>query len=157
VTKHTKPLKHYTSSAFVFTNQLPAKVLLVHHKKFDKWMQPGGHQEEWENPVEAAIREVMEETGIDIAPYLASAHPIDEHAALIPQPAYLLECLIPKHGHEPEHYHLEQSYVVRIPETPVPRKAHSEHGARWFQAEELDGIDMFPNVRMIVQQELAKV
>jgi 8-oxo-dGTP pyrophosphatase MutT (NUDIX family) len=156
MTAHNKPLKHYTASVFIFTNQLPAKVLLIHHKKFNKWMQPGGHQEEYENPVEAAIREVKEETGLDITPYLANSHPIDDHASLIPQPAYLLECLIPKHGKEPEHYHLEQSYVVRIPDLPIPKKAHDEHGAKWLQAEELDGLDMFPNVRMIVQQELSK-
>src|SRR6266700_2658114 len=130
MSKHPKVIKHYTASAFVFTNTLPAKALLVHHKKLDKWMQPGGHQEEYENPVEAVIREVKEETGMDIEPYLATTHPIDDHASLIPQPAYLLECLIPKHGKNAEHYHLEQSYVVRIPEQPIPKTA--DHEARWF-------------------------
>ena len=39
---------------------------MVHHKKLKKWVQPGGHIEEHEDPEKAAIREVYEETGLEI-------------------------------------------------------------------------------------------
>lgn len=42
------------------------KVLLVYNKKLEKWLQPGGHIEGVETPIEAAIRETYEETGIKI-------------------------------------------------------------------------------------------
>lgn len=41
-------------------------VLLVYNLKLGKWVQPGGHIEGFELPIDAAIRETKEETGIDI-------------------------------------------------------------------------------------------
>jgi len=39
---------------------------MIFHKKLQKWIPPGGHIEPNEGPVEAALREVMEETGISV-------------------------------------------------------------------------------------------
>lgn len=57
--------RQFCASAFIIDpNTL--KILLVKHKKFEKWVQPGGHIEENETPEEAAVREVFEETGIRV-------------------------------------------------------------------------------------------
>lgn len=50
-------------SAFLIYNN---KLLLVHHKKLDKWLAPGGHIESNETPDQAVRREVKEETGLDL-------------------------------------------------------------------------------------------
>jgi 8-oxo-dGTP diphosphatase len=42
------------------------KVLLVWHKKHNEWLPPGGHIEQNESPNDAVLREVMEETGLDV-------------------------------------------------------------------------------------------
>ncbi len=44
------------------------RILMVrqHHEDRDLWMVPGGGIEEGENSIEAAVREVKEETGLDI-------------------------------------------------------------------------------------------
>ena len=44
------------------------RMLLVrqHHEDRDIWMVPGGHIEEGESAIDAAIREVKEEAGLDI-------------------------------------------------------------------------------------------
>ena len=44
------------------------KILMVrqHHEERDIWMDPGGGIEEGENSIQASIREVKEETGLDI-------------------------------------------------------------------------------------------
>jgi 8-oxo-dGTP pyrophosphatase MutT (NUDIX family) len=151
-----KPIKHYTASVLIFTDSAPAKVLLVHHKKFDKWMQPGGHQEEHENPVEAAIRETKEETGLDISPYLTVGVAVDEIAAFLPRPQYLLEELIAKHGREPEHYHLDQFYIVRMPEQEGKHRPKESKDIRWFRLDELGYLPMFKNLRTLIEQEMTQ-
>ena len=56
--------KHFTASAIVINNE--RKVLLVYHKKLNVWLYPGGHIEPYETPDETVIREVKEETGLDV-------------------------------------------------------------------------------------------
>lgn len=38
----------------------------MYNKKLNKWLQPGGHIEKSETPIETAMREVLEETGIKV-------------------------------------------------------------------------------------------
>lgn len=42
------------------------KVLLIHHKKLDLWLPPGGHIEENETPDDAVKREFKEEVNLDV-------------------------------------------------------------------------------------------
>jgi 8-oxo-dGTP pyrophosphatase MutT (NUDIX family) len=41
-----------------------SRVLLVHHAKLDRWLQPGGHADGETEIAEVALREVREETGL---------------------------------------------------------------------------------------------
>lgn len=52
-----------TANAFIFSED---KVLLIHHRKANVWMHPGGHVQENEEFSKAVIREVKEETNLDI-------------------------------------------------------------------------------------------
>ena len=42
------------------------KVLIRKHDKYDKWLAVGGHIELDEEPTQAAVREVMEESGLKV-------------------------------------------------------------------------------------------
>jgi len=42
------------------------KVLLIHHKKLNLWLPPGGHIDENEVPDDALMREFKEEVSLDI-------------------------------------------------------------------------------------------
>lgn len=53
----------FVSEVFVVYNN---KVLLRKHDKYNIWLSVGGHIELDEDPVQAAIREVKEEVGLDI-------------------------------------------------------------------------------------------
>ena len=58
-------IKHFCVSVYVF-NPKSKNFLMVNHKKLGKWVQPGGHIELNEDPEEASLREVFEETGIKV-------------------------------------------------------------------------------------------
>ena len=57
--------RQYTASCYVIDFQ-NKEILLMFNKKLEKWLQPGGHIEGLETPIETAIRETYEETGINI-------------------------------------------------------------------------------------------
>lgn len=54
-------LRHFAVAVFVVHER---RVLLHYHRKLGKWLPPGGHIEANELPDDAAVREVLEETGI---------------------------------------------------------------------------------------------
>jgi 8-oxo-dGTP pyrophosphatase MutT (NUDIX family) len=150
------PVKHHTAGVIILTDTQPRKILLHCHRKYGKWMQAGGHVEDHENPLETAIREVEEETGIDIKPHLAAASRLDEQACSLPLPAYVLEEKIPSYGTEPEHYHIDHLYVAHIPEQQLTPHAVESQDLAWFTPIELKDLPMFENVRHIALQELTK-
>ena len=53
--------RHFTATGFVINKD---KVLLHWHPKVQAWLPPGGHIEENEDPVQAVLREIEEETGV---------------------------------------------------------------------------------------------
>jgi len=86
---------HFTASAFVISPNRDA-LLLIHHRKLGRWLQPGGHLESEDLSVEdAARREVLEETGVSHLRLLDSTlMRIDSHQ-------------IPQYGDEPPHLHID--------------------------------------------------
>lgn len=74
----------FTASVYVVKDD---SVLLHKHQKLGIWLQPGGHIELDQDPNEAAIREVLEETGLTIelvgGPQLAQ-RPTDGSVDLVP-------------------------------------------------------------------------
>lgn len=53
--------RHFTVSGFLSTSGRTA----LHWHRIGKWLPAGGHIEEHEDPVQAVLREVFEETGIE--------------------------------------------------------------------------------------------
>ena len=55
---------HITASAFI-VDPAQSALLFLHHKKLNRWLQPGGHVDESDQSLaEAAWREAFEETGL---------------------------------------------------------------------------------------------
>jgi 8-oxo-dGTP diphosphatase len=149
----TKPVKHYTVTVYIYSDSTPRKVLLLHHRKHNVWNPPGGHQEIDENPIEAAIREVREETGLEIAPYMEPNTPIGK-GIYLPAPLRVLEVSIPAHGEEPQHFHVDLQYRVTIPEQAVINAPEESHDIGWFTLEEAEKLTTFTDVRQVLHREL---
>jgi 8-oxo-dGTP pyrophosphatase MutT (NUDIX family) len=127
------PEGHLTGSAFV-VEAAAGRVLLLHHRKLERWLQPGGHAEPGERSAEAvALREAREETGIE-GLHLHDAAPrpldVDVHD-------------IPARPGEPAHLHLDLRYLVSAPPASSPRRqAEESNDLRWFAWHELAGLDL---------------
>lgn len=94
-------LGHVTASGLVIKN---GQVLLIFHPYIKEWFQPGGHIDEGESPIDAAIREVYEETGILCKPLEGSLEPIDIDFHEIPAN--------PKKG-EDTHLHIDLLFLLQ--------------------------------------------
>ena len=108
------------------------KVLLVHHRKLEKWLPVGGHVEIGENPEEAAHREMMEESGYRIE--LVGERPPHEFpgTTLLTAPSFL-----DVHDIRGDHRHIGLIYFARIVGGDL-KLAEEEHFAiRWFDETEL--------------------
>ena len=129
---------HLTGSAVV-VSATGDRVLLLHHRKLRRWLQPGGHAESGEREGEAvALREAREETGIEaLALHPSAPRPLD--VAVHP---------IPARGEEPPHKHLDLRYLVVAPDDATLRRLASEARAlRWFTWTELESVDLDPGLR----------
>ncbi len=90
-------IRDVTATTFVVWGEY---TLLHRHPKLDLILPPGGHLEDNETPDEAAVREVREETGIDVALLSAGdAWPPASVAALTAPLGVLLEDIAPGHQH----------------------------------------------------------
>jgi 8-oxo-dGTP pyrophosphatase MutT (NUDIX family) len=123
--------KHFTATAFVVRD---GATLLHWHKRLQQWMPPGGHIEEDEEPGEAALREVMEETGL-VCEIIRAGEPHDfAYPAQLPSPYTILLEDIP--GPDEPHQHIDLIYFVR----PVHGAKHAtvdDPTLRWVTAAEL--------------------
>jgi 8-oxo-dGTP pyrophosphatase MutT (NUDIX family) len=115
------------------------QVLLLHHRKLRRWLQPGGHAEAGERSGEAvALREAREETGIEGL----TLHPT------APRPLDVDVHPIPARGDEPAHQHLDLRYLVIAPrDASLLRLAAEARALRWFTWEELATLDLDPGLR----------
>lgn len=125
---------HITASGLVIKD---GKVLLIFHPYIKRWFQPGGHIDEGESPIEAAIREVYEETGWICALDADNLDPIDIDIHEIPAN--------PKKGEE-MHIHVDLLYRLRVLHEHVPSE---EVVHDWFY------FDQVENVR--IKRALAKI
>lgn len=90
---------HLTGSSWLVSED-GRRVLLMHHRKLDRWLQPGGHADGEADLASVALREAQEETGINRLRVEGGVFDIDRH-------------LIPSRGRELEHWHYDVRYVVR--------------------------------------------
>lgn len=115
---------HITGSALIVSPN-GKQVLLLHHRKLDRWLQPGGHADGDENVARVAEKEAREETGLQS---IRLANPnildLDIHS-------------IPARGTDPEHLHYDIRFLFTAePEEPLQQNRESKALA-WLPLEEV--------------------
>jgi 8-oxo-dGTP pyrophosphatase MutT (NUDIX family) len=129
------------------------KVLLRIHDKFKKWLSVGGHIELDEDPIEAAIREVKEEVGLDIKldDQLLEKRAKDQTKELIPPYCLNRNRISPIHEHVTFVY-FATTNTNKITETIGREKSEGIH---WFTKEELlENKEIEPNIKFYALKAL---
>lgn len=147
--------KHLTASVWIVSKTSPKKTLLLFHRKMSKWVQPGGHVDFGENPVQAAVRETREETGIDVSPLLEKIVPIDTKNRFLPIPEFFLEEDIAPYKEQPEHFHLDVMYVMEVDEQEITIQERESQDAKWFTLEEALQVPIHKDTEIILSKILA--
>ena len=126
-------IRHFTVTTFV---SMDGATLLHWHRKVGLWLPPGGHIEPNEDPMQAACREALEETGIvvEILP-TTSSFDYDDPPQLSP-PATIMVEPIRSFGGEDAHHHIDMIYFTR-PKTET-RPAEPNENWRWVSRQQLE-------------------
>ncbi len=132
------PNREFCASAYII-DPISKKILLVKHKDYDRWTQPGGHIEKGEIPEEAAAREVYEETGLKVK-ILGEHFPREED--------YIRPLGIQRNRSSNGETFIDMIYPA-IPLHDMEPKMNDESiDIRWFSREELDTIPVFEDIKI---------
>jgi 8-oxo-dGTP pyrophosphatase MutT (NUDIX family) len=125
-----RPRREFTVAVFVVDGD---RVLLHYHAKLGRWLPPGGHIEPNELPDEAAVREVAEETGLEVELVGERALPLATPVQLVRPAGIQLENI----GHDHEHIDLVYFAVPRVA-GQAPHGTHAQASrAGWYRLDEL--------------------
>ncbi|MCF7800704.1 MAG: NUDIX domain-containing protein [Candidatus Marinimicrobia bacterium] len=141
--------RHFTATTFVvFQN----RTVLHFHKTLKMWLPPGGHIDRDERPDHAALREVKEETGLDVTLVYDPPKIASENAIELPPPRHILLENI-----NPYHQHIDLIYFARAHSEQLKPHDGESTTIRWFTEEDLADQDLTEDVRTLAKTALQVV
>ncbi len=130
--------RHFTVAVFVVRE---GKVLLHLHRKLGMWLPPGGHIEKDELPDEAAVREVLEETGLRVELAGEKREDVEDPMQLMRPAGVQLENI------GPGHQHIDLIYFARPAGPTEIHQSFSEDRVGWYGPEDWDDMRVNAEVR----------
>ncbi len=115
---------HITASAWILSPD-STQVLLLNHRKLNRWFQPGGHCDGDPDVLGVALKEAREETGLDLT--ARQAQPlwdVDIHT-------------IPENTGVPEHLHYDVRFLFRAAAGQIPQVNSESREIRWVSLPEV--------------------
>lgn len=126
---------HITGSAWIVC-ATTGHVLLVHHRKLDRWLQPGGHADGDPDPLAVARREAEEESGLThFLPVPGGDLPLDVDVHRIPA-----------RGAEPAHLHHDIRFLFLAAPDQTLRLSDESTALRWVAPGDLPGFGVDESV-----------
>jgi len=120
-------------------------VLLLFHRKLQMWLPPGGHIDPNELPDEAAVREVLEETGVEAVLVGERAPAIGRPRHLVRPEGVQLEQIAP--GHE----HIDLIYFA-VPVGGAIAPCDECERTGWYHLDELEALGVNEEIRAWCQR-----
>lgn len=131
------------------------KVLLRMHDKHKIWLSVGGHIELEEDPIQAAIREVKEEVGLNVE-IIGKKPPLKDEADYkhLINPRYL-----GIHYVNESHKHIVLIYFAKAFGDMITeaKEEHERGESVWVGMEELKKMDLRPNVLYYASEALKEL
>ncbi len=118
---------HITASAYILSPELD-RMLLHFHRKLDRWLQVGGHDDGERHPARSVVREVAEESGLQNFDFFGE--PVIFDLDIHP---------IPAKGDTAAHDHLDVRYLMVADPSQELRPADGEsQQLAWFPLDEAE-------------------
>jgi 8-oxo-dGTP pyrophosphatase MutT (NUDIX family) len=140
-------IRHFTASGIVLSDD--DHVLLIEHRKLGWWLYPGGHIDPDEDPAQAVIREVAEETGItcQIIAETRFSHPA---VTAIPAPFVICVQDIPADAVTGPHQHIDMVYVLAPGSGQATPQLEEVTGCAWIPLEKIPDLDTPPELPALI-------
>ena len=154
--ERTTEFGHLTASGWVLSPD-GLSTVLIHHRKLNRWLQPGGHSDGDPLTLRVALKEVEEETGI-VEPEV-----FDISAGRFSQGILGAELLpfdldaheIPAFGGFPAHIHFDFRYLFRARSTELSAGDAGVSQVRWFNDQELNSQITEPGMLRMLEKSRA--
>ena len=139
--------RDFTATTFVVQEDA---TLLLWHKKAKAWLPPGGHIEPNELPEDAALREVWEETGLQVE-LVGAGQTWGRVAVLIRPICILLEDI------EPGHQHVDLIYFARVIAGNAVINPRESAQLQWCDYAALAAPEIAEDIRVLGRRAIASV
>lgn len=134
---------HFTASSWLVSAD-GRRALLTHHRKLDRWLQPGGHADGDNDLARVALTEATEESGLPDLRVEGGIFDLDRH-------------WIPERKGVPGHWHHDVRYVVRAGASEAFVVGEESHDLAWLDVEAIAADEaMDPSLRRMARKWLAR-